>query len=89
MISKCKRLFLNVPVCRLILILFLSRQTGEYVTKHKERLQSVSNTGSDPSLLGDMISNPNLTIDDIQRTLLDVLAGGIDSASNRFHCHPD
>ncbi|XP_048753533.1 probable cytochrome P450 49a1 [Ostrea edulis] len=61
---------------------YLKRQTGEYVTKHKERLQSVSNTGSDPSLLGDMISNPNLTIDDIQRTLLDVLAGGIDSTAS-------
>ncbi|XP_061196416.1 probable cytochrome P450 49a1 [Saccostrea echinata] len=60
---------------------YLRRQTQKYIAKHKERIQSHNAEVIDPSLLGDMLSDPHMTTADITKTLMDVFIGGIDSTA--------
>lgn len=61
------------------------RQTEQYIREHKERLESSCSPETGHSLLSDLLSDPKLTTADIQRTLMDVFVGGIDSASGVFN----
>ncbi|XP_062588291.1 probable cytochrome P450 12a5, mitochondrial, partial [Saccostrea cucullata] len=60
---------------------YLKRQTEKYITEHKERIQSENREEIDPSLLGDLLPDPNMTTEDITKTLMDVFVGGIDSTA--------
>lgn len=61
---------------------YLKRQTEQYIREHKERLESSCSPETGHSLLSDLLSDPKLTTADIQRTLMDVFVGGIDSTAS-------
>ena len=58
--------------------------TEKYIGEHKERLQTGAAPELGPSLLSDLLADPQMSTADIQRTLMDVFVGGIDSASTCF-----
>ncbi|XP_052718535.1 probable cytochrome P450 CYP44 isoform X1 [Crassostrea angulata] len=61
---------------------YLKRQTEQYIRAYKERIQSSGSPEVSQSLLSDLSSDSKLTTADIQRTLIDVFVGGIDSATS-------
>lgn len=65
----------------MFIYLFFGRQTEQYIRECKERIQSSGSPEVSQSLLSDLLSDSKLTTADIQRTLIDVFVGGIDSAS--------
>lgn len=67
----------------LSLYCFYFSLTEKYIREHKERLQTGAAPELGPSLLSDLLADQMSTAD-IQRTLMDVFVGGIDSASTCF-----
>ena len=68
----------------LSLYCFYFSLTEKYIREHKERLQTGAAPELGPSLLSDLLADPQMSTADIQRTLMDVFVGGIDSASTCF-----
>nr|XP_022338228.1 probable cytochrome P450 49a1 isoform X1 [Crassostrea virginica] len=63
---------------------YLKSLTEKYIREHKERLQTGAAPELGPSLLSDLLADPQMSTADIQRTLMDVFVGGIDSTASNM-----